>query len=193
MTLPAVGARCGMLEVIAVSGPRGPRSQRVLTVRCDCGVTKEICRTGWGTSRSCGCVQYRRGGHGSSGSPEYRAWLSMRSRCENPADAAYSNYGGRGIKVCRRWRSYTNFIADVGLKPHVTYRLDRREVNSNYTPKNCSWVSVQESNLNRRNAVRVRWQGELHYLLDVAALYGIPYRTAYSRIASGMLFTGERV
>lgn len=82
--------------------------------------------------------------------PTYVSWQEMLRRCNCPHHANYSYYGGRGIRVCDRWRSYQNFLADMGERPPGMV-LDREDSNGNYEPSNCRWVSKAESAYNRRS------------------------------------------
>src|SRR5947209_14913688 len=81
--------------------------------------------------------------HGMTASREYRSWASMIQRCYNPKAKAYKYYGGRGITVCERWRSFANFYADMGKRPEGT-SIHRRDVNGNYEPNNCKWATSKE-------------------------------------------------
>lgn len=82
--------------------------------------------------------------------PEYGVWVAMRSRCNCPTCPVYKYYGGRGIKVCRRWNSFENFVKDMGLRPSDKYSIDRIDVNGDYEPKNCRWATQLTQVLNRR-------------------------------------------
>ena len=73
-----------------------------------------------------------------SDGPEWVSWSSMKTRCTNPNRRSYKWYGGRVIKVCERWQSFSNFLADMGPRPDG-HSLDRINPNGNYEPENCMW------------------------------------------------------
>lgn len=76
----------------------------------------------------------------------------MRQRCYNPNDKAFHHYGGRGIRVCDRWRtSFENFLSDMGRRD-AGMTLDRVDPNGDYTPDNCRWASWRTQRHNRRAA-----------------------------------------
>ena len=81
--------------------------------------------------------------------PLYKTWETMRARCNNPNRREYKNYGGRGIRVCKRWDNFALFIKDMGERPTDT-TLDRINVNGNYTPKNCRWADRITQRNNQR-------------------------------------------
>ena len=86
--------------------------------------------------------------------PEYRAWVAMKNRCLNPNQARFKDYGGRGIKICRRWlgdRGFQNFLDDMGTKPSAKHSLDRKKVNLNYTKSNCRWGTKRQQARNARS------------------------------------------
>src|SRR6516165_1934205 len=74
-------------------------------------------------------------------------WKSMKNRC---FDVKNPYYGGRGVKLCERWRSYNNFVADMGEPPSDIHSLDRIDVNKGYSPDNCRWATPEQQVLNRR-------------------------------------------
>jgi hypothetical protein len=134
---------------------------------CDCG-QETIAYSGnvkKGSTQSCGCQRRlfsknnehnlkhgMAGGRGKRAAPEYAAWHSMINRCENPNSQQWDNYGGRGIKVCDRWRnSFEAFFADMGPRPSPKHSIDRVVVNGDYEPKNVRWALPRVQAANRRN------------------------------------------
>jgi hypothetical protein len=89
--------------------------------------------------------------HGMVNTPEWMSWSAMLSRCYNENSIGYKNYGGRGIKVCDRWKhSFENFYIDMGIRPGLDYSLDRKDVNGNYEPNNCRWLDKLSQTRNTR-------------------------------------------
>src|SRR5258706_4182571 len=114
----------------------------------------------------------------------YFAWQSMRKRCANPNAQYYANYGGRGIRVCKRWAKFENFLADMGTAP-AGKSLDRINNNGNYSPKNCRWATPSQQ---ARNAMRVRvlsLNGMRMSLPDWADRLGIEHNTLTMRLRYG--------
>lgn len=79
----------------------------------------------------------------------YKAWNDMRQRCNNPKSQRFHNYGGRGIKVCKRWDSFEIFFKDMGEAP-INKSLDRINNDGNYELSNCRWATAKEQASNRR-------------------------------------------
>lgn len=80
----------------------------------------------------------------------YWVWSAIIQRCTNPNCKAYKNYGGRGISVCKEWRDFKNFIADVGEKPSPSHTLDRIDNDKGYFKSNVRWATRKEQVENRR-------------------------------------------
>jgi hypothetical protein len=118
--------------------------------------------------------------------PEFRSWANMIQRCTNSKHTHYSYYGGRGIKVCRRWMKYENFLQDMGEKPTPKHTLDRfPNKNGDYKSGNCRWATRAEQSLNRRNNVILTWNGESLTLSEWAWRIRIDPSTLDSRLRLG--------
>lgn len=109
------------------------------------------------------------------------AFNMTRQRCNNPNNRDYKYYGGRGIKICPRWlESFDNFVADMGLRPEGM-TLERKDVNADYSPENCEWVSRKTQMRNTVRGLKLTLNGETKSLADWADLTGIPYSTLKAR------------
>lgn len=86
--------------------------------------------------------------------PLYNAWRSMHWRCTNKNRKDYPRYGGRGIKVCRRWRRYIHFAVDMGPHPGKGWSLEREDNNRGYRRSNCVWATSTTQNRNRNLSTR---------------------------------------
>jgi hypothetical protein len=75
----------------------------------------------------------------------------MLQRCTNPNNTKFHLWGGRGIKVCKRWRDFANFFADMGKRPSRKHSIDRYpDMNGNYEPTNCRWATAKQQSANSR-------------------------------------------
>lgn len=118
--------------------------------------------------------------------PEYDIWNMMKQRCHNPNNHAYSYYGARGIKVCKRWRdSFVNFLQDMGKKPGKGYHLDRLDNNKGYSPTNCKWVKAKTNFNNRRSCKFITYKGETLTMGQWEEKLGYSKGLIHSRIKAG--------
>ena len=111
---------------------------------------------------------------------EYLSWRSMRSRCNDPRNASYEDYGARGITVCGRWARFSNFLTDVGRAPECT-TIDRINNDGNYEPGNCRWATATQQHRNRRNNTLLTFRGETLTQIEWAERTGIGYGTISQR------------
>jgi hypothetical protein len=149
------GKKFGRLTVVRRGKNNGHYVMWLCACRCGGRVITRGSSLTSGNTRSCGCMQRDavsriKHGHCRNGdSKTYRSWSAMHARCTNPGDQAYDRYGGRGIKVCRRWLRFENFLADMGERP-VGKTLDRYPDNDgDYKPSNCRWATPRQQQLNR--------------------------------------------
>ena len=89
--------------------------------------------------------------HGWSRTPTYKSWSSMISRCRDLSNASYARYGGRGITVCERWRTFENFLEDMGERPSREHHIDRVDNDGHYEPGNCRWLLRGENWARRKD------------------------------------------
>jgi hypothetical protein len=135
--------------------------------------------------------------HGHYLEPWYNSYRSMMDRCYREKAHNYYLYGGRGIVVCTEWHNIENFkkwAESNGYKPGLT--LDRIEVNGNYEPSNCRWVTMKTQDNNRRNTVYIQHNGEIHTISEWSEIAGINRSTPNNRYYKGfgidkMFFAGN--
>jgi len=176
-----IGNKFNRLTIIGLDHI-GPNYQKFILVECECGNKKIIPLSAIknGSSRSCGCLQKEIASstlrnyllkHGKSKShPEYKVWKSMRSRCSDKKD---KRYGGRGIRVCRRWGNFELFLKDVGHRPSKKHSLERIRVNGDYKPSNCRWATDYEQRRNKTDNVFLKLDGVIYVMQDFAKIIGV--------------------
>lgn len=161
---------------------------------CDCGTSVKAPTAGLrnGNYKSCGC--WRRDSaksiftkHLQSGSMEFVSWQKAKQRCTNPRNEDWTQYGGRGIKMCARWlNNFEAFLKDMGERPSPTHSIDRIDPNGDYKPSNCRWATPAEQRRNQRTRiVKIRVGNEVLCLTDAASRSGIKRATVCARLARG--------
>jgi hypothetical protein len=166
--------RCGSLTVTAVADLQSEHTQ-------SCGCLHKEASVVLGKARTV---------HGMTRSPEHISYQNMKDRCMNHNYPAYSNYGGRGIRVCDRWlepngQGFMNFFSDMGRKPHPQHTIERRLVNGNYCPENCCWATKTEQARNRRNNHLLTFNGKTQCVAEWAQELGYPSSHIYERLRHG--------
>lgn len=202
--LELVGRKFGRLTVI-----RFDHSNNVSFWECLCDCGKTIITRGSSLTnnltKSCGCLKTEKSvehgkicKHGGAKRgltlPEYKVWIGMRKRCNNPMEKIYPFYGGRGIKVCEGWgNSFSNFYKDVG-KRKDNQTLDRIDNDMNYSCgkcreckekgwiKNVKWATRTEQARNRRSNYLLTMNNETKTLAEWSEITGINRKTISDRI-----------
>lgn len=152
--------------------------------RCKCGkefvaykhnLTRNVDRI-----ESCGCAI---GTHHRSKTRRMRIFYGMRRRCYNKNCPDYKNYGGRGIKICEEWckncESFYDWSMNNGYADDLT--IERINVDGDYCPENCKWVTKTEQAQNKRNTVKIFYEGQKLTVSEVCSLTGEKYNTVYMR------------
>lgn len=149
------GKRFGRIVVESFSHhsrTKGGMSKRMWKCVCDCGNISYVATGGLtsGNTKSCGCLALEvRTKHGMSDHRIYHIWEDMKHRCDNPNNAQYSDYGGRGISYTREWKDFIVFYEDMREGYDDSLTLDRIDPNGNYSKENCKWSSTKEQGRNR--------------------------------------------
>lgn len=119
--------------------------------------------------------------HGMAKTKIYNVWSNMKGRCENPNHSSYKNYGGRGIYVEERWKTFELFYLDMGI-PKDGMTLERIDNDGPYSKDNCIWATRATQSRNKRNTVKLEINGELKSLAEWSKLSGIKPATIWARI-----------
>lgn len=158
--------------------------------KCDCGneiavLASNLTRN---HTKSCGCYNVEQATqnatrHNMYGTRLYKIWQDMKSRCNNPTESSFDNYGGRGIKVCQEWESFEVFMKWALANGYEdTLTIDRIDVNGDYKPENCKWSTLKEQARNKRNNFMISFNGETKPLAVWCELFNLNYNTVYMRL-----------
>jgi hypothetical protein len=166
---------------------RGNRKRRSAVFLCECGnrTIADHNAVASGKTQSCGCLklepetsgQFKHGkSRGVNGrSRAYSIWTKMNQRCNNSNNPKFPIYGGRGIKICKRWEKFENFLEDMG-EPANGLSLDRIDNHGNYEKSNCRWATPKQQANNTRTNVIVKLNGKEMTLKQAAKKAGVKYK-----------------
>lgn len=158
--------------------------------KCECGNIKIIStsRLKDGTTKSCGCLSKElKTKHNLCYTRIYEIFCGIKKRCFNKKDKSYKIYGDRGIKVCDEWldkengfMNFYNWAINNGYNDDLT--IDRIDVNGNYEPSNCRWVSKKEQANNRRTNHYITYNNKTQNLKQWCDELNLNYKTTYNKI-----------
>lgn len=189
--LDLTGKRFGRLTVLKRAGYHETGHTALWECVCECGnsITVRGTNLRTGATKSCGCYSHERlvelhTTHGERDTRLYSIWVSMRQRCEKEYSPSYSDYGARGITVCKEWKeSYETFrdwAVDNGYTDELT--IDRIDNDKGYCPENCRWATAKQQARNRRSNRPITFNGETHLVTDWEDILGFSRGRIMQRI-----------
>lgn len=181
------GQRFGNL--VAIKKVEKKKNRTFWLFKCDCGNEKEINKSSVlsGRSKSCGCFHKKMmhakfSIHNETETRLYQCWRDMKVRCLLKTNIHYKNYGGRGITICEEWLksfvSFANWAISKGYSDNLT--LDRIDVNGNYCPENCRWITQKEQAKNKRNNRKITFDKKTMILSDWLRFFGFKSTSSFS-------------
>lgn len=173
--------------------PSGNRKTRWMCL-CDCGnyAIAQASQLKSGNTKSCGCRKIEAAKenaaknvkHGEIHTRLYGIWAGIKARCYGPYMQDYKNYGGRGITMCDEWRynyvAFRDWALSHGYRDDLT--IDRIDVNGNYCPENCRWITVKEQCNNTRVNRYITIDGVTKTKTQWAEQYGMSQETLGYRL-----------
>lgn len=123
--------------------------------------------------------------HGMSRTRVFGIWTGIIKRCTNKNCEKYHCYGGKGIKLCRRWHKFEKFFEDMGHPPTPKHSIERVNANGDYKPSNCRWATQREqmNNMSRNRILKVG--KEKLTLISAARRFGVNESKIRRRIGLG--------
>lgn len=189
------GKRYGKLTVIEFVEARNKRS--FWKVKCDCGNEKIVRGDTLKVIVSCGCVKKEqdainfnlksKNNHGMTKHKAFSIWSAMMARCYNHNQKHYKDYGGRGIQVCEEWHDvkiFCKWADENGFEKGLS--IERKDVNGNYCPENCCWIPRARQARNKRNTVRINYNGKEMPLIEVAEMLNLDQKKLLGRWDRGI-------
>lgn len=113
-------------------------------------------------------------------------WNNMHTRCTNPKSDRWDRYGGRGIKLCNGFETFEGFIEwakTSGYKKGLS--IERKDINKNYEPNNCTWIKLEKQARNRKDTIKVIYKGEQIDLTTLCEQLNLKRDTVKYRLKQG--------
>ena len=190
-----IGQKFGRLAAVSPTSKRTSGKNIVWECKCDCGNITYVSSSSLknGSIQSCGCWKKERMAtlnktHGGKNERLYGVWIDMRRRCNDSSMTSYQDYGGRGITVCSDWNSdyaiFREWALSNGYDPQAPFgvcTIERINVNGNYEPSNCKWITIGEQALNRRNSLLLTYKGKTQNASQWDRELGFPRGTVVKR------------
>jgi len=182
-----IGKKFGRLTVLELAYKKDYKPH--YKCRCECGNETIVSKSNLqnGHTKSCGCLRKKSRKYDSTTIKLLYVFNSMRSRCYNPKNKAYKNYGLRNIKIFDEWLirplSFVEWAINNGYKDNLT--IDRIDNNKGYYPENCRWVDMKTQCRNRRSNYYITYKNEKYCLTDLAKKYNIGFSTLKHRLKIG--------
>lgn len=193
--IKCIGNKYGRLKVLDAKKVEGKEIRWGFTCVCDCGNTITVIANNVtrGMTLSCGCLRKEMTSkanriHGLSNTKLHKVWRDMVNRCYKDTDYHYKWYGSRGIKICADWYgekgiSFKNFYdwsVNNGYKDGLT--IDRIDVNGNYSPDNCRWITIMDQCQNRTTNRFYEYMGKKYTKRQLCNLFGCTYSALAHRL-----------
>lgn len=189
-----IGQNFNSLKIIDVSYEKNLKTKDThyfFICKCDCGNTTKVRvkRVLNGETQTCGCRNKGYNYHNSDGLSKnyphlYSVWNILRHKCYNKNNAKYKNYGARGITVCEEWKHkfepFCKWAMANGYRQGLT--IERIDVDGNYEPSNCKWITFKEQSRNKTNTKYAIYNGIKKPLIVWCEELNLPYNTIRARI-----------
>lgn len=133
--------------------------------------------------------------NGLSNTRLYRIHRSMKDRCYKENHKSYKDYGERGIRVCEEWLGKDGFLnfyswaMNNGYSDDLT--IERKNMDGNYEPDNCCWITMEEQQKNKRSNVYVMCHGKRMIVAKAAAVLGVQESAVRYRAENGISLDKE--
>lgn len=184
------GKKYNKLTVLSFYDVKDKRSRWLC--QCECGNTTiaTSSQLKCGKTKSCGCLLHKKKYDEKTAKfmkRLSRIFYEMKQRCYSKNNPAYKYYGAREIKICKEWLddidNFKKWALANGYKENLT--IERIDVNGNYEPSNCKWITKTQQGYNKTNSRLYTIDGETKCLSQWCNYYNIDYFVVIGRLRRG--------